>query len=235
MGLEAGVVGLILAAVLQAVGSFAYSAGMLMICRRCGSMPPSQIVAVQTYYLLNRFDRAQRGWRQADNRKRLLWATARRANFIGHQIPRLQWLAGGSSQVRAETLQHCRHAAATIAAMQWRLIEARSRADFDTLRAELAIAVAAAARGDWSPLSTDTESRRTSRLSAILRRLVAPTILAGTAAILPYLPTVPADGPSLASIQIGLVIAAVLTLASVDNTAQDRVLGALGGIGGRDP
>lgn len=198
-------------------------------------MPPSQIVAVQAYYLLNRFDRAQRGWRQADTRKRLLWATARRANFIGHQIPRLQWLAGGSPQVRTDTLQRCRHAAATIAAMQWRLVEARSRSDFDTLRAELAIAVAAAAHGDWSPLTADSESSRTSRLNAILRRLLAPVILAGTALVLPHLPAAPASGTSLASIQIGLMIAAVLTLASVDNTSQDRVLGALGGIGGRDP
>jgi hypothetical protein len=236
VGLIASVLGLAVAFAIQAVAIAVAAVGTTVSCRRCGSMPPSLLVAVQAFYVLETFDELTSGWRQADTRKLLMWRIAGRANFIRHQIPRLQWLVGGSGLVHAETQQRCRQAADLLAHMQWRLAEARSRKDYDEIRQDLVEFVAAAVEGDWSRLAEDSGPvTRPSRLGKLARRLVAPVVLVGTAVGLPYLPGIPAGSSGVTTIQIGLVVAAVLTLASVDSSAQDRVLGALGGAGGPRP
>jgi nucleoside phosphorylase len=117
--------------------------------------------------------------------------------------------------------------------MEWRLVDAQARSDFDKLRADLSSAAVEVARGDWSALTATTEPSRTSRAITLLRRLMAPTVLAATAAALPHLPGLAATPTAIASIQVGLVAAAILTLISLDGSAQDRILNALGSAGGR--
>jgi hypothetical protein len=234
-GLLAAVFGLVFALVLQAVARTAASIGFVVTCRLCGSMPPSTLVAVQLFYALATFNDLSGTWKQSDGRKRLLWKLAGRAAFIRHQVPRLQWLVGGSTQVREEAQQRCHRAADLLSHMQWRLAEAHSRRDYDDLRNCLAELVAAAAGGDWTKLADDGSPTRRSRLRSLIRRLATPAILVATAFALPFLPGVAADHSGVTTIQIGLAVAAVLTLASVDSSAQDRVLGALSGIGGHGP
>jgi hypothetical protein len=83
------------------------------------------------------------------------------------------------------------------------------------------------AEGDWSGLTSNDPPSRVSRLLAFARRLVTPAVLVAAAVALPYLPGVGPAGAATTTVQVGLLVAALLRLTSVEGTAQDRILSAV--------
>lgn len=235
LGAVSAAIGLLVAFVLQSVGGFVISWGTTFTCRLCGSMAASSLVTVKVFYLLIDVDRFQGSCLQTDARKRLLWRISRCAGFVRDQIPRLQWLIGGSARVRGEARRRCESTAEVLSGFQWQVAETRTRQGFADLRNDIAVLLTMAAAGAWTEPTDATTVVRPSRIRRLARRCVAPVALAATAFVLPYVPGVSADDAAIRAIQIGLVTASLLTLASVDGSAQDRVLGALGSAGRHSP
>lgn len=205
---------------------------MTVWLRRGGTLPPSLIVAVRIGFALGRFNQLQTAWRQESTRHRLTARLSSVASLIEQQVPWLVRLNGLGPHAHAETTRRCRHAAAVIRSMQWDIVDAHSRAQFDDVRRRLAGAATAAATGDWTPLTYPTEPPRMSRLARLGRRLLTPAVLVTIAALLPRLPGTTVADPVLTSLRVGLLTAAALSLLTVDGTAQERVLGALRSAGG---
>jgi hypothetical protein len=100
---------------------------------------------------------------------------------------------------------------------------------------DLAAAATAVAGGDWSLLTRTEEPTSISRSIALGRRLIPPAALIAAALAMPHIPGVSVAGPAMTSIQVALIIAAVLGLASVDGPSQDRILSAFGDASKRGP
>jgi hypothetical protein len=62
--------------------------------------------------------------------------------------------------------------------------------------------------------------------ATMLRRLMVAATIAATALLLPELPGVNLTGSQLASVQIALLIGAVLSLTPIDPASRERILGA---------
>lgn len=147
--------------------------------------------------------------------------------WIERSIPQGIWLAGVRGDAHRDAAGRCRAVAEALRAHQHRLLEARRQIDVDRLRDDLAGAAAALAVGDWSTSAgpSPTVGLRL-RLAGIVRRLLPPVVLAGTAVALPHVPEVTINAAALTSIQTGLFVAAILSLIAIDAPQQDRILNA---------
>jgi hypothetical protein len=191
-----------------------------------GAVAPSEHVATSLCYLLMIIHETPGAWHRISARHRLIRRMDYRINWIERAVPRGLWLAGLRTEMHRETERRCREAACALRAMQWRVVDVSRQGDFERLCQELAITSAAVAIGDWKFLTSEQSRTAASRLIAFVRRLLPAGVLAFTAAALPRLPGITASGPAMASIRVGLIVAAILSLASVDNASQDRVLSA---------
>jgi len=226
-GLEMAAVAALIITVLHAVLQTGIALAEPILVSHYGAMAPSQHVAASMCYLLLILHEMPGVWRRPPARRRLIRRMDYRINWIERALPRGLWLAGVRADMYREVVRRCHEAATALRKLQWRLVDANQRSDYEQLCQELAAATAAVATGDWKLLTSEEQSRTAvSWLIAVLRRLVPAAVLVFTAVALPHLPGVTAGGPAMSSIRVGLVIAAILSLASVDTSSQDRVLAA---------
>lgn len=195
--------------------------------RRCGTLPPSQLVAVRLAVLLMQFNDVQGQWRQRRARSVMLARASWAIVLVEQWIPQVMWWAGIRGSVLDPAVRRCRDAGVVLRALRWELMDAGTSAAFDQLQRRLASAAAAVAEGDWSELTSNDPPSRVSRLLTFARRLVTPAALVAAAAALPYLPGVGPAGAATTTVQVGLLVAALLRLTSVEGTAQDRILSAV--------
>lgn len=195
--------------------------------RQYGTLPPSQLVAIRLAILLMQFNDVRRQWRQRKARAVMLAHTSWAIVLVEQWIPQAMWWAGIRGSGLDPAVRRCRDAGALLREMRWDLMDAGTSEAFDQLLRRLASAAADAAEGDWSGLTGNNAPSRGSRLLALTRRLVTPALLVAAAAALSYLPTVAPAGVATTTIQIGLLIAALLRLTPVDGTARDQILSAV--------
>jgi hypothetical protein len=67
-------------------------------------------------------------------------------------------------------------------------------------------------------------------MAAVGRRLVAPAVLGAAALVLPHLPGVTLSGSALTTFQVALLVAARLSLTSLDPASREQILGAFTGL-----
>jgi hypothetical protein len=194
--------------------------------RTNGTLPPSQATATRLCFLLQDLDEVRGAWRQAHARRRIVKEVEWTIWYVERAIPSMMWWAGFRGPALTAAVLRCRHAAGVLRGVQWRLINACNREDYDHVCDELATAAVAAAGGDWSLLTGAKEPTTEARAVALLRRLVAPALLTAAALTLPYVPGVAVTGSALTGLQVGLIITAILSLTPVEHSSQDQILGA---------
>jgi len=102
--------------------------------------------------------------------------------------------------------------------------------EYDVVTGEIAILTMALARGDWSWATPEDRTAATQRRAVrVLKRIVPAVVLLTTAIGLPYLPGVTASATGLTGIQIGLGLAAALSLIPIDQAYRENVMSAYTG------
>jgi hypothetical protein len=192
--------------------------------RAVAMMPPSWTAVGQLWFLLAMCEEASGGTWHDRTRRRLSNRVA--DPYLLQVMPRAMWLAGFRGSPH-ETMRRTRHLAGFARALAWRIADCTDRSEFLRIRRELAGAAVAVAAGDWTPLPS-AEPQTSLRRRALLRRSVVALLLAGSALLLPRLPGVAVTGAPLGSIQIALLVGAVLSLTPLDPASRERILDAFG-------
>lgn len=114
-----------------------------------------------------------------------------------------------------------------------RLLDADGQQDFDAIVTDIDGAFSAIVRGDWSPLTlADEPPLRSGRWIGLVRRAIPAIVLVASALALPHLPGQPPTGdPGVATIQLGLILAAALGLLPVDTDVRGRVINSYASAG----
>jgi hypothetical protein len=130
-----------------------------------------------------------------------------------------------------------RHLAGILQQVERRLLDADSPEDFHSILADLIRAFQAIVRGDWSLLTLAEEPpAKAGRLLSLLRRAVPAIVLVVAALVLPLLPGNPATGDAgVPTAQLGLLIAASLSLLPIDTDVRNRVVNAYSTVGKVSP
>ncbi|GAB3833906.1 hypothetical protein [Dactylosporangium cerinum] len=85
----------------------------------------------------------------------------------------------------------------------------------------------ALARGDWSWVTQEDQTEvGPGRVMRALKKVVPCAVLALTAVALPYLPGVTASAAGLVGVQVGLVLAAALSLIPIEVAHRENVMSA---------
>ena len=113
-----------------------------------------------------------------------------------------------------------RHAAAAVRGHSTDLVCAETQAAYDKILFSIRDQLVNAVKGDTELLMQQTEPHRRTAAGLIFSRVAPAVTLAAAALVLPRLPGVAATTPSLAGIQIGLLVAAVLML--LGTSSEDR-------------
>jgi hypothetical protein len=226
LGLAAGVVATVVRLVVRRLVYALRGPVFAFQIRRCGMMPPAHLVTVMLGALLMNLNSGQYIWRRVNARRELLaqidWTIA----MVGRYLPQMVWWAGIRGEALAPSLRRFREAAAAMRETRTQLIDAGGQEAFTQIRNHVAGAMIAVAGGDWSLLGSTAVPGAKSRLLALTRRLVTPFALIGAAIALPYLPGVTHSG-ALTTVQIGLIATALLSLTTVESTAQARIVDVL--------
>jgi hypothetical protein len=194
--------------------------------RLLASLPPCRAVAARLWFLLDALDAASGSWRQAQTRKDLLaWVTFT-SYWLERRMPLAMWMGGYRGPAYREAAQRYQQAAGFVRSMAWRITDASDRAKFDQIARDLADVAVGLAAGDWTVLPRMQQRTGASRLAAVGRRLVAPAVLGAAALVLPHLPGVTLSGSALTTFQVALLVAATLSLTSLDPASREQILGA---------
>ncbi|MFC7482820.1 hypothetical protein ACFQX7_26420 [Luedemannella flava] len=197
--------------------------------RRCGLMPPVYLIAALLLFDLVLLQEERGTWRQAPTRRRLLRSLTWTTFLIERWVPQVLWYARVAETPRVHAKRFCADLGVMLRSMQWDLANAADAAGYDAVQQRLARTAVAVVRGDLSAIPGSVPVGRRQWLTTLLHRIPSVAALLAAAAALPYVPGVAGAGSAVTTARVGLVIAAVLVLASVDSSSQSRIVDVLGG------
>lgn len=200
---------------------------MPLSLRRGGFLLPSQLAAVHLLQLVDALRAAAPTNRHPRYRRNFIRWMNVLITFIERHLPATARQLGLGRAVVAETQQRARDLAARLRALQTRLLHEPGADAYQQIRAEVAALVADLARGTWAALPTEgATGRAQSALARFSRKIGAAASLLTLAGGLPYLPGIAADSATVGGIQLGLVVAAALTLLPVEAAHRDQAFTA---------
>jgi len=189
-------------------------------------LPSPQLVAARLFYCLWSLDHGE-GWRSNPTRFSKMRDIRSAAFSLERDLPIIAWTARLSASGRAELAHRVRRAASWLTTLEFRLLGATDEETYDRICSDLSNSIVALAKGDWSPLDHVEEAPSSSMAVRAARRVTPALLLVGAAISLPFLPGVAVTRPALATIQVGLVVAGVLSLTSAETWHRESVLGAV--------
>ncbi|GLI02996.1 hypothetical protein [Phytohabitans aurantiacus] len=188
---------------------------------------PSQLATVHLLLLVDALREAAPTNRHPRYRRNFIRWMNVLITFIERQLPTTARQLNLGRAVVVETQQLTRDLAAQLRALQNRLLHEPGPDAYTQVRAEAATLVADLARGTWAAAPADGSTGRTqTALARFGRKAGAAAALLALAGALPHLPGIAADSATVGGIQLGLVVAAALTLLPVEATHRDQALSA---------
>jgi hypothetical protein len=195
--------------------------------RRAGWLLPAQQAAVHLVRLLDGLHRARATCRHPRRRGTFLRWMDRLVRYVQWEMPNATRDLRLGSVVTADACARINHLAGRMRRLQLRLVHDHQLQEYDRVCAEVATLTMALARGDWSWVGPEDEVPVRSRLAVrAAKRVIPAALLIGAAIGLRYLPGVTASGASLTGIQLGLGLAAVLSLIPVEAAHREKVMSA---------
>lgn len=196
---------------------------------RVGGGPlPAHLATVWLIILVSSLHEARLSWWRPRGRERLLrWMRALRFS-AERQLLGSARDAGLGAAAEADAERRARHFGDVLRRVEGRLLDADAAADYAAIVGELVTAFEAVTRGDWASLTLAEEPAvRARRWRGLLRRAVPAVVLAAAALFLPLLPGHPATtDASVATVRLGLLVAALLSLMPVEADVRSRVITA---------
>lgn len=196
---------------------------------RAASGPlPAHLVTVRLLVLVSSLHQARFSWWHPRQRRDLLeWMVSFRT-AVTWELRGCARDAGLGAISSEQSARRARHLTGVLRQVESRLLDADDPEDFRSILADLLKAFQAIARGDWSPLTLAEEPPvKAGRLLSLLRRVVPAVVLIVAALLLPLLPGRPATtGAAVATVQLGLFVAAALSLLPIDADVRSRVVEA---------
>lgn len=202
-------------------------------CRVGGGPLPAHVVTVRLLILISSLHQARFSWWNPRTRGHLLQWMAEFKASAARQLRGSARDAGLSVAASEQIERRARHFNGFLQQIENRLLDADSPHDFNKIMADLTAAFHAVACGDWSPLTmADEPPANPDRWLALVRRAIPAIVLVVSALALPNLPGHPPNGdPAIATLQLGLFIAASLSLLPIDADVRTRVINAYTGAG----
>ena len=190
-----------------------------------GWLLPSQHVAARLLILVEGLEGAEPSNRHPRYRRIFV-------RWMDAFIEATEWEAPGIARnlglgraVVAETRQRVRDLGGRLRVLQLRLLHDHSADTYRAVRAEVDDLVRDICRGDWSAVAVEgAAAPAPSAWRRYGRRIATAVSLLAVAAGLPYLPGISADSGTLGGIQLGLVVAAALTLLPVEPAHRDEAV-----------
>jgi len=199
-----------------------------LACRAAGGPLPAHLVTVRLLVLVSSLHEARFSWWQPRARRDLLRWMAGFRTAVAWELRGCARDAGLDAAAFEQNARRARHLAGVLQQIECRLLDADAPEDFSSILADLVRAFQAIARGDWSPLTLAEEpSVKAGRLLGLLRRAIPAIVLVVAALVLPLLPGRPVTGDAgVPTLQLGLLIAASLSLLPIDADVRGRVADA---------
>lgn len=195
--------------------------------RRGGYLLPSQLAAVHLLLLVDALKGAAPTNRHPRYRRNFIRWMNVLITLIEREMPATARHLNLGRAVVAEAQQRARDLAARLRVLQNRLLHEPGADAYQEVRAEVATLVADVARGTWAALPAEgSAGRAQSALARFGRKVGAAASLLAVAGGLPYLPGIAADSATVGGIQLGLVVAAALTLLPVEAAHRERAFSA---------
>jgi hypothetical protein len=188
----------------------------------------SQLAAVRVLELLLVLHDARARCRHPRFRGEILRTMNPMIYSAAWEIRHAAQVLGFGPAVSADALRRARCLTNHLHQLQIRLTHDHQLREFDAVCADAARLVAALAQGDWSALAREEEPVDQRSLPVRLAKELLPAcVFLATAAALPYLPGVPDTGPTITSVQVGLAVAAALSLIPIDPANREHLLAAV--------
>jgi hypothetical protein len=196
---------------------------------RAGAGPlPAHLVTVRLLVLLaSLLEVRDSWWHPRERRDLLLWMAGARAE-TATQLRGSARDLGLGNDLEQQISRRARHLSGFLQQMELRLLDVGTQQDFEAIVTDVDRAFRSISRGDWSPLTLAEEPPvATGRWIALARRAVPAIVLVASALALPHLPGHPPTGdPGIATLQLGLILAAALSLLPIDADVRSRVINA---------
>jgi hypothetical protein len=194
---------------------------------RGGYPLPSQLAAVHLLLLVDALREEASTNRHPRYRRHFIRWMNLLITFIERQLPATARQLSLGGAVVAEAQQRAGELAARLRVLQNRLLHEPGPEAYKQIRAEVATLVADLARGTWTAAPAEgSAGRAQTALARFGRKAGATAALLALAGGLPYLPGIAADSATVGGIQLGLVVAAALTLLPVEAAHRDQALSA---------
>jgi hypothetical protein len=204
--------------------------------RRAGWLLPAQESALHLVRLLDGLHRARGTCRHPRRRSNFLRWMDNLIKYLQWELPRA--IADLHLGVAITADAHTRTDQVVGRLLRWHvcLVHDHMLEEYDRVCAEAATLTMALARGDWTWVNAEDRTPARTRLAArVAKRLVPSAVLFAAAIGLPYLPGVAASATGLAGIQVGLGLAAVLSLIPMEATHREDVMAAFASATKRNP
>ncbi|PWR07293.1 hypothetical protein DKT68_19730 [Micromonospora acroterricola] len=195
--------------------------------RRGGFLLPSQLAAVRLLLLVDALQGAAPTNRHPRYRRNFIRWMNVLITSIEQELPATARHLGLGRAVVAEAEQRAGDLAARLGVLRTRLLHEPGVDAYQQVRTEVATLVADVARGTWAAVRQENSAERSpSTLARVGRKVGATASLLALAGSLPYLPGIAADSATIGGIQLGLVVAAALTLLPVEAVHRDHAISA---------
>lgn len=190
-------------------------------------LTPPQVIVVNAFAtLLLEFDSRKRAWCQHRMRAALLSLLESRISWLDQSMVRATRFSRAPYAARTAAVRRYRSSAQFLNGIAVKLGDARTAEEFDGLTTALRDSVVEIANGNWNRLSEQDQPPHSPRWRRLLRRSVPSLVFFVTALAIPYVPAITVDPTALASFQIGLVVAGLLSLTTLDDGSRKHILTA---------
>jgi hypothetical protein len=228
LGLVAAVVLLVLAEIrlfgLIAIRTMVF---LPLARRRAGWPLPPQLAAMHLLQLLDGLHRARATCRHPRYRRNFLRWMDRMIKYVQWELPKATADLRLGAAITADSRTRANQLAGRLRQFHVRLAHDHQLREYDWVSIETATLTMALTRGDWSWGKPEDEAAAVQhRAVRVLKRIVPSVVLLAAAIGLPYLPGVTASTTSLTGIQVGLGLAAALSLVPIEATYRENVMSA---------
>ncbi|MFC4998121.1 hypothetical protein ACFPIJ_09785 [Dactylosporangium cerinum] len=195
--------------------------------RRAGWLLPPQLAAVHLLQLLDGLHRARSTCRHPRRRRNFLRWMGEWIDFVQWDLPRAAAGLRLGAAITTDARTRATHLAGRLRQLHVRLAHDHQLEEYDRVSTEAAALAMALARGDWSWVTQEDQTEvGPGRVMRALKKVVPCAVLALTAVALPYLPGVTASAAGLVGVQVGLVLAAALSLIPIEVAHRENVMSA---------
>jgi hypothetical protein len=195
--------------------------------RRAGWLLPPQLAAVHLLHLLDGLHRARSTCRHPRRRRNFLRWMDEWIAYVQWDLPRAAAGLRLGAAITTDARTRAAHLAGRLRQLHVRLAHDHQLEEYDRVSTEAAALAMALARGDWSWVTQEDQTEvGQGRVVRVLKKVVPCAVLALTAVALPYLPGVTASAAGLTGVQVGLVLAAALSLIPIEAAHREHVTSA---------